>query len=98
MFRKAIIASAILATTPLVNASELVIASRDSSYGEAMEFVVSEYNKVKPETKVTLVKRPTKGLYESTVLSMREQTGHYDVILMDDTWAPEFLTNQWLAF
>ncbi|MEZ8225756.1 extracellular solute-binding protein [Vibrio sp. 10N.222.51.C8] len=97
MFRKAIIASAILATTPLVNASELVIASRDSSYGEAMEFVVSEYNKVKPETKVTLVKRPTKGLYESTVLSMREQTGHYDVILMDDTWAPEFLTNQWLA-
>ncbi|MDR9827510.1 extracellular solute-binding protein [Vibrio sp. FNV 38] len=103
MFRKAIIASAILATTSFVNANdlainnELVIASRDSSYGEAMEFIVSEYNKVQPDTKVTLVKRPNNGLYESVVLSMREQTGNYDVILMDDTWAPEFLTNQWLA-
>ncbi|MCE2593338.1 extracellular solute-binding protein [Motilimonas cestriensis] len=97
MFRKAIIASVILATTPMVNASELVIAGRDSSYGEAMEFIVSEYNKLQPETKVTLVKRPSKGLYESLVLSMREQTGNYDVILMDDTWSTEFLTNKWLA-
>ncbi|TVU65216.1 extracellular solute-binding protein [Vibrio atlanticus] len=97
MLRKALITSAIIATTPLVNASELVIAGRDSSYGEAMDFVVSEYNKLQPDTKVTLVKRPNSGLYESVVLSMREQTGHYDVILMDDTWAPEFLNNKWLA-
>lgn len=97
MLRKALITSAIIATTPLVNASELVIAVRDSSYGEAMDFVVSEYNKLQPDTKVTLVKRPNSGLYESVVLSMREQTGHYDVILMDDTWAPEFLNNKWLA-
>lgn len=97
MLRKAIIASAIIATTPLVNASELVIAGRDSSYGEAMEFVVSEYKKHQPETNITLVKRPNNGLYESVVLSMREQTGHYDVILMDDTWAPEFMNNKWLT-
>jgi multiple sugar transport system substrate-binding protein len=97
MFKKVFIASVVLATTPIVNASELVIAGRDSSYGEAMDYVVSEYNNRQPETKITLVKRPNNGLYESVVLSMREQTGHYDVILMDDTWAPEFLSNEWLA-
>lgn len=43
------------------------------------------------------MKRPSKGLYESVVLSMREKTGNYDVILMDDTWAPEFLANKWLS-
>ncbi|MGV2986758.1 ABC transporter substrate-binding protein [Vibrio sp. E150_011] len=97
MFQRAIVTTALLAATCTAAATELVIAGRDSSYGEAMQFVVDEYNKIKPDTDVTLVKRPNNGLYESVVLSMREKTGHYDVILMDDTWAPEFMTNQWLA-
>ncbi|MCG8708747.1 ABC transporter substrate-binding protein [Brenneria sp. 4F2] len=97
MFQRTIIAAALVATSFGAIADELVIASRDSNYGDAMQYVVNEYQKAHPETKTTLVKRPNKGLYESIVLSMREKTGNYDVILMDDTWAPEFFANQWLT-
>ncbi|WP_394243770.1 ABC transporter substrate-binding protein [Vibrio astriarenae] len=97
MFKQTMLAAAVLASSMTVAAGEIVIASRDSSYGEAMQYIADEYQKANPETKVTLVKRPTGGLYESIVLSMREKTGQYDVVLLDDSWAPEFFSNQWLA-
>ncbi|WP_026960077.1 extracellular solute-binding protein [Aliagarivorans taiwanensis] len=97
MFQRTLLVSALFASSLSLNAAELVIAGRDSSYGDALQFVVDEYQKQQPDTNITLVKRPSNGLYESVVLSMREQTGNYDVILMDDTWAPEFLSNNWLS-
>ncbi|WP_432468323.1 ABC transporter substrate-binding protein [Agarivorans sp. Z349TD_8] len=97
MFQRTLMASTLMLASLAVNADELVIAARDSSYGDAMQYVVDQYEKAHPDTSITLVKRPSKGLYESVVLSMREKTGHYDVILMDDTWAPEFFANQWLS-
>ncbi|HHR5901500.1 TPA: ABC transporter substrate-binding protein [Providencia alcalifaciens] len=97
MIKRTLLASALIASTFGASAAELVIAGRDSSYGDAMQFVVDEYKKNNPKAEITLVKRPSKGLYESVVLSMREKTGNYDVILMDDTWAPEFLANKWLS-
>lgn len=97
MLKQSMLAAALLASAFNATASELVVASRDSSYGDAMQFIAQEYQKVNPQTKVTLVKRPNSGLYESIVLSMREKTGQYDVVLLDDTWAPEFFANQWLA-
>ncbi|UBX50655.1 ABC transporter substrate-binding protein [Providencia alcalifaciens] len=97
MIKRTLLASALIASTLGASASELIIAGRDSSYGDAMQFVVDEYKKNNPKADITLVKRPSKGLYESVVLSMREKTGNYDVILMDDTWAPEFLANKWLS-
>jgi multiple sugar transport system substrate-binding protein len=97
MFQRTIIAAALITTTFASMANELVIAGRDSSYGKAMQYVVNEYQQAYPNTNITLVKRPSKGLYESITLSMREKTGNYDVILMDDTWAPEFFSNQWLT-
>ncbi|MTB65566.1 extracellular solute-binding protein [Providencia sp. wls1943] len=97
MIKRTLLTSALIASTLGASASELIIAGRDSSYGDAMQFVVDEYKKNNPKAEITLVKRPSKGLYESVVLSMREKTGNYDVILMDDTWAPEFLANKWLS-
>ncbi|ETT03112.1 MULTISPECIES: ABC transporter substrate-binding protein [Providencia] len=97
MIKRTLLASALIASTLGASASELIIAGRDSSYGDAMQFVVDEYKKNNPKAEITLVKRPSKGLYESIVLSMREKTGNYDVILMDDSWAPEFLANKWLS-
>ncbi|WP_230086760.1 MULTISPECIES: hypothetical protein [Providencia] len=85
MIKRTLLASALIASTFGASAAELVIAGRDSSYGDAMQFVVDEYKKNNPKAEITLVKRPSKGLYESVVLSMREKTGNYDVILMDDT-------------
>ncbi|WP_437614249.1 extracellular solute-binding protein [Erwinia sp. V71] len=97
MFQRTMMAAALLAASFGATAGELVIASRDSSYGDAMQYVVDAYQKAHPDSKVTLVKRPNKGLYESITLSMREKTGNYDVIQLDDTWAPEFIGNQWLT-
>ncbi|MCQ1058729.1 extracellular solute-binding protein [Photobacterium sp. DNB23_23_1] len=97
MLQRTLLATAIIGASFTTIAGELVIAGRDSSYGQAMQYIVDEYKKDNPDAKVTLVQRPSNGLYESVVLSMREKTGNYDVILMDDTWAPEFMTNNWLA-
>lgn len=97
MFRRTLLATALVGASFYTLAGELVIAGRDNVYGEAMQYVVNQYQQANPNTKLTLVQRPSKGLYESIVLSMREKTGNYDVILMDDTWAPEFMTHQWLT-
>lgn len=97
MFQRVFMACVLMVAAFAVSADELVIAGRDSSYGKAMQYVVDEYQKAHPDTHITLVTRPSKGLYESLVLSMREKTGNYDVVLMDDTWAPEFFSNHWLA-
>ena len=97
MFRQTLMTAALVASTAGAIAGELTIAGRDSGYGQAMQYVVDEYQKSHPDAEITLVKRPSKGLYESVVLSMREKTGNYDVILMDDTWATEFLSNNWLT-
>ncbi len=97
MLKRTLMATAILSTSFTAFSNELVIAGRDSSYGQAMQYIVDEYKNVNPDVNVTLVQRPINGLYESIVLSMREKTGNYDVIFMDDTWAPEFLTNKWLS-
>ncbi|WP_413113969.1 extracellular solute-binding protein [Thaumasiovibrio sp. DFM-14] len=97
MFKRTLVAAALLSISMTSIASELVIAGRDSSYGQALQHIVNEYKKENTDANITLVQRPSSGLYESIVLSMREKTGNYDIVLMDDTWAPEFLTNNWLA-
>ena len=97
MLQRTLLATAMIGASFTAIAGELVIAGRDSSYGQAMQYIVDEYKKENPDAKVTLVQRPNNGLYESIVLSMREKTGNYDVVLMDDTWAPEFMANRWLA-
>ena len=96
MFQRTLMAAALVAATFHATAGELVIAGRDSNYGDAMQYVADQYQKAHPDSKISLVKRPGKGLYESVVLSLREKSGSYDLIMMDDTWAPEFLANHWL--
>lgn len=97
MLKKTLLTTVLLTTALSSTANELVIASRDSNYGEAMQQIVNDYQAIHKDSKITLVQRPNGGLYESLVLSMREKTGNYDVIMMDDTWAPEFLSKQWLS-
>ncbi|MGF1861654.1 extracellular solute-binding protein [Photobacterium profundum] len=97
MFKQTLVATALISASFSSLASELVIAGRDSSYGQALQHIITEYKKVNTDANITLVQRPSSGLYESIVLSMREKTGNYDVVLIDDTWATEFLTNKWLA-
>lgn len=77
-------------------AADLVIAGRDDIYGKGLADAVAGFNKLHPGTDIELLKLPNANLYQKLKLSMREGTGTYDLVMMDDTWAPEFIGNGWL--
>jgi ABC-type glycerol-3-phosphate transport system substrate-binding protein len=74
----------------------LVIAGRDGTYGEAMELAAKTYMKENPNVEIELLKLPWAGLYEKVVIDLREAVGAYDVVMLDDTWATEFMGVGWL--
>ena len=69
-------------------AADLVIAGRDDIYGKGLADAVAGFNKLHPGTEIELLKLPNANLYQKLKLSMREGTGAYDLVMMDDTWAP----------
>ncbi|MDG9672062.1 ABC transporter substrate-binding protein [Hahella sp. CR1] len=78
-------------------AADLVIAGRDGIYGQALEATVARYKDTHPDMDIELLKLPYGSLYEKLVISLREKSGAYDLVLLDDTWATEFMGNGWLA-
>ena len=80
----------------VAQADELVIAGRDGVYGDALAYAVEAYKKASPDTEVELLKLPYGSLYEKLVVSLRGGADAYDVIVVDDTWMPEFTANGWL--
>ncbi|OZG75251.1 sugar ABC transporter substrate-binding protein [Hahella sp. CCB-MM4] len=80
-----------------VQAADLVIAGRDGIYGKALEESVARYQAAHPDMDIELLKLPYGSLYEKLVISMRENAGAYDLVMIDDTWATEFMSNGWLA-
>lgn len=74
----------------------LVVAGRDGPQGQAMELAIQLFKEENPQAEIELLQLPYSGLYEKLVVSLRERAGAYDVILIDDTWAPEFMANDWL--
>lgn len=77
-------------------AADLVIAGRDDIYGKGIAEAVAGFTKLHPGTEIELLKLPNANLYQKLKLSMREGTGAYDLVMMDDTWSPEFIGNGWL--
>ncbi|MGB1238418.1 MAG: ABC transporter substrate-binding protein [Pseudomonadales bacterium] len=88
------LALAVLSTS--VAAQDLVIAARDGIYGKALEQSVSKFNESNPDVKVELLKLPYANLYEKLVISLNDSANSYDLVLIDDTWATEFMQNGWL--
>lgn len=79
------------------SAADLVIAGRDGGYGKALDMAVEAFQAENPGVDVDLLELPYAGLLEKTTISMREQAAAYDVIMLDDTWATEFMSHGWLA-
>lgn len=75
----------------------LVIAGRDGPYGEALSLMAEGFKEQHPGLEIELLELPYGGLYEKLVIGMREGAAAYDVVLLDDTWAPEFMARGWLA-
>ncbi|MXK61491.1 extracellular solute-binding protein, partial [Burkholderia pseudomallei] len=71
-------------------AADLVVAGRDDIYGKGLADAVAGFQKLHPGTDIELLKLPNANLYQKLKLSMREGTGTYDLVMMDDTWSPEF--------
>lgn len=84
------------AVTMSVSAADLVIAGRDDIYGKGLTEAVAGFKKLHPAADIELLKLPNANLYQKLKLSMREGTGAYDLVMMDDTWSPEFIANGWL--
>lgn len=80
-----------------VQAAKLVIAGRDGGYGKALQQTIDAYQKMNPGVEIELLKLPYGSLYEKLVISLREKTGSYGLVMLDDTWATEFMGNGWLA-
>lgn len=100
-FKKSAMAALLAAGMSLgavtVQAEKLVIAGRDGGYAKALGMAVEMYKAKNPDLEVERLELPYGGLLEKATISMREKSGSYDVIMMDDTWAVEFMSNNWLA-
>ena len=79
------------------SAADLVIAGRDGGYGKALASAVEAFEAQNPGVDVDRLELPYGGLLEKVTISMREKARAYDVIMLDDTWATEFMSRGWLA-
>jgi len=76
---------------------KLVIAGRDGTYGKALQLAVDTYLEKNPEMVIELLKLPYAGLMEKIVIDLKEATGAYDLLMMDDTWVTGFGSANWLT-
>ena len=93
----ALVASAVLFCTGVAQAEKLIIAGRDGGYAKALGMAVEMYKAKNPGLEVERLELPWGGLLEKATISLREKAGAYDVLMMDDTWAVEFMSEGWLA-
>lgn len=76
---------------------KLVIAGRDGTYGDALQLAVDAYLEQNPDVEIELLKLPYSGLMEKVVIDLKEATGAYDLLMMDDTWVTGFSAAGWLT-
>ena len=93
----ALVASAVLFCAGVAQAEKLIIAGRDGGYAKALGMAVEMYKAKNPGLEVERLELPWGGLLEKATISLREKAGAYDVLMMDDTWAVEFMSHGWLA-
>lgn len=93
----AVLAGALVCGAGSAQAEKLVIAGRDGGYGEALKLAIDRYKATNPDLEVELLELTGSGLLEKATIAMREKSGAYDVIMLDDPWAVEFMGQGWLA-
>ena len=89
----ALLAGTLLAGAGAVQAETLVIAGRDGGYADALAIAVDAYKAENPDLEVERLELTGGGLLEKVTIAMRERSGAYDVIMLDDPWAVEFMSN-----
>lgn len=67
---------------------EIVVAARAGSMADALETLATEYEE-NTGVKVKITALPYDSLKEKIVLDVRNNSGAYDLVMMDDPWMPE---------
>ena len=75
----------------------LTIAGRDGSFGEAMELATALYREQNPNVEFEILQLSGSALFEQTVVDLRSNAGSYDIILIDDPNAPQYMAAGWLT-
>lgn len=75
----------------------LTIAGRDGSFGEAMELATTLYREQNPNVTFEVLQLSGSALFEQTVVDLRSGAASYDVILIDDPNAPQYMAAGWLT-
>lgn len=75
----------------------LTIAGRDGAYGDAMALAAAAYSEQNPNVEFELLELSGSALFEQTVVDLRSGAGSYDIILIDDPNAPQYMAAGWLA-
>ena len=96
-FVAAVLTGAVLVAAMSAKAEKLVIAGRDGGYGQALKLAVDMYKAQNPGLEIERLELTGGGLFEKVTISMREKAAAYDVIMLDDPWAVEFMSKGWLA-
>lgn len=78
-------------------AEKLVIAGRDGNFAKALKIAADAYVAKNPTVEIERLELNGSGLLEKVTVAMRESSDAYDVIMLDDPWAPEFMSKGWLA-
>ena len=91
------LAAAIAVQATAASSETLVIAGRDGGYATALGVAVEAFLSENPGVEVERLELTGGGLLEKVTIAMREGASAYDVIMLDDPWAPEFMANGWLA-
>ena len=88
----------LLLVTPIGLAkTKLVVAGRDGNYGVALQLAVDLYTAQHPDVTIQLLKLPYSDLYQKLTIDLSEGSGAYDLVMLDDTWATQFMSHDWLA-
>ena len=86
------LAAVLVVGASAASAEKLVIAGRDGGYATALEIAVDAYKDKNPDIEVERLELTGGGLLEKVTIAMREGSSAYDVIMLDDPWAPEFMS------
>ena len=77
--------------------TKIVIAGRDGNYGKTLQLAADLYTAQHPDVTIQILKLPYADLYQKLTIDLSEGGGAYDLVMLDDTWATQFMSHGWLA-
>lgn len=75
----------------------LTIAGRAGAFGDALEIAAEAYREQNPNVDFEILKLSGPELLEQTVIELRSGSGAFDLVMIDDPFAPQMQEAGWLV-